>query len=276
MTRRLLTAAALVVGVASLATAQPALTIQFAPGLEALSVSGETGDARRNVSGSFDVEHQFAGERARVFYDLDAGTYTTPGDWRYFIHVAGGSYRVALGRAPHGLFLGGAATFRRNGDAWTAADYNALGAFANLELRPRQTIAVRTGYRFDVRRFADFAALDQEQHSGFGSLLVNLQTRTTLIGEVSFGAKRYAALPSATIYAASLVNPASRGTPASDGSPVGAPGMGGPGMGGPGMGGREPGGDANRDARHAEHERATVHGLRARGPVAGAAHRAGD
>jgi hypothetical protein len=244
MTCRLLLAAALVLGLASPGAAQPSVSAQLAPGLESLAASGGGADTQQNVSGSLDVEHRFASERARLFYDLEAGTYSTPGDWRYFLHTAGGSYRLDLGRAQrHRLFLGADTTFRRNGDAWTAADYNALGSFANLELRPRPTVTVRSGYRFDLRRFADFAALDQEQHSGFGSLLVNLQTRTTLIGEVSLGAKRYAAVPSATVYTASLVSSApAGGTPASGGTPGGSPTTGGPGSGGPGMGGPGMGG----------------------------------
>jgi hypothetical protein len=228
----------LVLALGSPAAAQPSLSIQVVPGVETLSAPGTSGDAQPSVNGSFEVQHQFASSRARVFYDLDVGTFTTPGDWLYFVHGTGGSYRVDLGSTErHRLFVGGDAVFRRNGESWTAANYNALGGFANLEVQQRPTMTIRTGYRFDLRRFAELSGLDQQEHSGFGSLLVNLATRTTLIGEVSVGTKRYAGMPSAIEYAATIEGVASGGAPEGAGSPGGGPATGAPGSGGPGQGG---------------------------------------
>jgi len=86
---------------------------------------------------------------------------------------------------------------RRNGESWGAADYNAVGGFANLELHPGR-VTVRTGYRLDARRFADAPGFDQLQHSAFGSALVNFETRTTVIGEVIAGSKQYAGVSART------------------------------------------------------------------------------
>jgi hypothetical protein len=41
--------------------------------------------------------------------------------------------------------------------------------------------------------------MNQAQHSGFGSVLVSLETRTTLIGEISVGSKHYEAVPPSTV-----------------------------------------------------------------------------
>jgi hypothetical protein len=93
------------------------------------------------------------------------------------------------------VFAGSSVVLRRNGDAWNAADYNAFGAFLNLELHPSITTAVRTGYRVDIRRFPTYEPLDQAEQTGFVSGLMNLQSRTTVIGEIAFGAKHYEGSP---------------------------------------------------------------------------------
>ncbi len=75
----------------------------------------------------------------------------------------------------------------RNGDAWAAAGYDAVGAKVNLAWSPRAGLTLRAGFRADARRFAEISALDQVEGSGFASVLVNLPSRTTLIGEVFLG-----------------------------------------------------------------------------------------
>jgi hypothetical protein len=134
-----------------------------------------------------------AAERLRVYYELDAGNYATPGDWHYFLHNAGATWKSTFGaKQRHAFYAGGLGIVRNNGTSWSAADYRALAGFANLELHPSARATVRIGYRLDARRFPDLAEMNQVQHDGFGSVLVNLPTRTTLIGEVHLGAKAYA------------------------------------------------------------------------------------
>lgn len=159
----------------------------------ALDSMGATagGDDRGITAGGLLLEQWVASERLRLYYDLDAGDYSTPGDWAYFLHQAGATWRADLGQGGTRLFIGGAGTWRDNGASWAAAGYKAFGAFANLETRPREGVMLRTGYRFDLRRFPDYAELDQAEHGVFGSLLVNLPSRTTLIGEVRLGGKAY-------------------------------------------------------------------------------------
>jgi hypothetical protein len=192
MAHRLAPLVVFVLTLAASASAQPSFSASFGQGLEALQPTAEAGETQNSLAGAGTVQYLFANERARVFYDLGISDYASPGDWRTMAHETGGRYRFDLGSGNrHRLFTGGSVVLRRNGDSWDAADYNAVGGFANLELRPTDTIVFRTGYRVDLRKFPTFAPLDQLEHSAFASALVNFQTRTTLIGEVAFGAKHY-------------------------------------------------------------------------------------
>jgi len=199
MTRRLAVLVLCALGIAAAGSAQPSFSVSFGQGLEALQPSGEGRESQGSLAGAGTVQYLFAGERARVFYDLGISTYASPGDWRTIAHEAGGRYRFDLGASQqHRLFTGGSVVLRRNGDAWDTADYNAVGGFVNLELHPSATSVVRTGYRIDLRRFPTFTPLDQLEQSAFASALVNLQTRTSLIGEVGVGTKHYEGAPAFT------------------------------------------------------------------------------
>jgi hypothetical protein len=183
----------LVLAAAPVVTAQPELLVTFGRSLEGLRQSGSDSRARQTTDASIVAEHHFADDRARIFYTLDAGTFSTEGDWKYFLHSAGLLHRVDLGSgSPHRLFVSAWGTLRNNGTAWAAADYRALGAMANVELKPAATTTIRFGYRLDARDFTDLPDLDQVEHEGFLSLLKSWQTRTTLVGEVYVGGKSYA------------------------------------------------------------------------------------
>lgn len=169
--------------------------------------------------GEFELDQQLLDTRLRLFYSLAAGTYTTPGDWRYLTNNAGAVGRVDVS-ANTRLFLAGSAWWRANGEAWESANYRGLSANANLEHQSKPGLTLRTGYYFDWRRFPDFEAMDQAEHRGFGSLLANLRSRTTLIGEATVGAKSYGG----GLVTTAVESPAA-GTPAGSGRGRG-PGMG--------------------------------------------------
>lgn len=171
--------------------AQFSIEASVVPALESLSPDGSARESRGTVDGGLDAEALFASERGRVSYTLDAGTYATPGDWSFLQHDAGLTWRLGDTASSH-AFLGVAATLRRNGDAWAAADYDAIGAKANFVFRPRRGLTLRAGVGADARRFGELPALDQVEGSGFASVLFNLPSRTTLIGEVFLGGKSYA------------------------------------------------------------------------------------
>ena len=175
--------------------AQPSATVSLGRSFNSFN-EASTAESRQSTAATIDAEHKAAQERLRLFYSLDAGTFTTPGDWTYYLHTAGGTWRFGKlaedGKpAPAAAFVGGSVAWRSNGTSWAAADYRAAALFANLERHPSATSTVRLGYRVDVRDFPDFSQLDQIEHDGFGSVLLNLPSKTTLIAEVHGGAKNY-------------------------------------------------------------------------------------
>jgi hypothetical protein len=174
------------------AFAQPAFDLTVGGSLAALDEAGFGRSTRGLAHAALDFEQRFDDAHGRVGYALAAATYATEGDWRSLLHTAELVYRIDLAAEERGrLFLGASGSLRDNGDAWGQADYRAFGLMANSAWRLGAHATLRAGYRFDLRRFPDLAALDQEQHDGFASLLVNLPSRTTLIGEAHVGVKAY-------------------------------------------------------------------------------------
>ena len=174
------------------AHAQPTVDARLAVALDALDPSAFESESRGTFQGSFAPSASFASQRGRVYYELDGGSFNAPGNWTFLAHALGASYRVDLAddEKAH-LFVGGSGSWRRNGEAWSETDYDALVAFANLELRPRSGVTLRTGYRLAERSFAQIPDLGQFEQDAFVSLNVNLQSRTTLIAESHFGFKAY-------------------------------------------------------------------------------------
>ena len=204
--------------------AQPSIAASIGPGISRIGTLGEA-DARQDYSVSAEIEQQALSTRLRAFYTLDAGDYTTDGDWRYLAHGAGATYRIDAGTDKrHHLYLGIDGVLRRNGTSWSAANFNGAGAFVNLEWHPATATTMRGGYRADLRRFPTLAAMNQLQHSVFASALVNLASRTTLIAEVSGGAKHYSAVSSATEVLTLPIDPADRSAWRGTGRRAGASG----------------------------------------------------
>lgn len=173
------------------AWAQPSFQVTIGRWFESTTASVSDPDETRTTSARLSAEHQLAGERLRLFYHLDAGDFSTLGAWSYVLHNAGAMYRVDFAQGRHKLFVGGNATMRSNGASWSEANYGAVEGLANAQFALRGSSTLRVGYRLDVRRFADLPELNQVEQVGFASLLANLPSRTTLIGEVQVGRKNY-------------------------------------------------------------------------------------
>jgi hypothetical protein len=183
----------LVAAASTHAAAQPGFTVTLGRAHNAFS-DGEATDSEQTTTAAVLAEQYSFDERLRLFYSLDSGSFTTPGDWTYLEHAAGTSWRFgAADESRPALFVGATGTWRTNGVSWTAADFRGFGAFANVEWRPRPTGVMRAGYSLDIRNFAEVDELDQVEHDIFSSFLANLPSRTTLIGEVHVGAKSYKA-----------------------------------------------------------------------------------
>ena len=191
--RTALPVAVALLSIATPAVAQLSVDVQLGGARDALAYADAESQGRLATAGALDAQYLFADGRARLFYTLDAATYSTPGDWGTLRHDGGVVHRTDLSDSGRlRLFLGANATWQGNGESWSIAGYRALGGMANLERRSSGGLTLRGGYRLDGRRFPDIPALDQLEHDAFLSALFNLQTRTTLIGEVHFGVKSYA------------------------------------------------------------------------------------
>jgi len=190
--RRSLAGVALVMGTAAAAEAQPSLNVTFGGTFDSFAPVASAVEGRRNLAGTVNLDHVFADTRGRVFYELDGGDYDSAGDWSYFQHSAGFTYRIGgADAANRKLFLNGSAVRRDNGQAWTTAAYSGFGAGVNGEMHPGAASTVRAGYRIDYRSFADYVALTQFEQRVFSSVLRSFQTRTTLVGEAQVGLKHY-------------------------------------------------------------------------------------
>lgn len=174
------------------AVAQTSVFATIGGTLDGLRAVAFPSDTTNNIATNAVVEHEFNDQHGRVYYDFDAGTYASPGDWSYFLHTAGFTYRFgSADTTDRKMYLNGSFALRRNGDAWAGADYSAVGAGLNAEFHPRETTTFRTGYRLDYRNFADYSALTQLEHRVFGSMLLNFETRTTIVAETQAGVKGY-------------------------------------------------------------------------------------
>jgi hypothetical protein len=145
-------------------------------------------DAQTNASGSLDLEHAFAEGRARIFYEGQFDRYGGADPWRTQLHNVG-----VVGALPTGSTAVeiGASVFRRaNAGPWSPAGFHgaSLVALAEREVGLATLTATYGAY---ARRFGDLAALDQDEHQAGLRALVNLPSRTTLIGAAAFGVKRY-------------------------------------------------------------------------------------
>ena len=182
---------AVLVATTCVATAQPKVDITVGQALDAWTASGNDSNDFRTVLAAA-IEQAFADARGRAWASSDLFTYASEATGHTVQLASGASWKLTLSEDRSAIYVGGSGLLRRNGDAWTAADVTAGSAFANIAWTPRATASARAGYSLDVRRFDDIASLDHVQHTAFVSGLVNLPSRTTLVGEITLGAKHYA------------------------------------------------------------------------------------
>ena len=181
-----------VLAIATSASAQPSVSSSVGGTFATYGEGTAASTRRQDVAAAAGFEHLFNDERGRVYYGLDGGTFDSPGDWSYYLNTAGFTYRFGSeDTGARRFYLNGAFVLRKNGDAWAAADYSALGGGLNGEFHPKANVTFRAGYRADYRSFSDMSALTQFEQRGFASILTNLESKTTLIAEVNVGAKFY-------------------------------------------------------------------------------------
>ena len=74
---------------------QPGFTVSLGRAFGSIAETGVLSDTRQTTVGGVEAEQMLAAERLRVYYELDAGNYATPGDWHYFLHNAGATWTTA-------------------------------------------------------------------------------------------------------------------------------------------------------------------------------------
>ncbi len=131
-------AVGLLLAAAMSAAAQTSVSTSVGGNFASFSEGASASTRRQDVAATAGLEHLFNDERGRVYYDFDGGTFDSPGDWSYYLNTAGFTYRFGGDdAAARKLYLNGSFVVRRNGDAWAAADYSALGGGLNGEFHPR-------------------------------------------------------------------------------------------------------------------------------------------
>jgi hypothetical protein len=170
--------------------AQTGISATIGDRVDRTAQQGASEDTGHAPAATATLDYTWDEERARAFYAIEAGTFSTPGDWFYQLHTAGADYGRPLGSDRRRFFAGASVSWRGNGASWSESGYTGLSAYTNLQAS-QGAATWRSGYRLTRRVFGDLPELDHFEHAGFGSVLLNLPTRTTIIGEVTLGAKRF-------------------------------------------------------------------------------------
>jgi hypothetical protein len=171
------------------AAAQPAGQVEFEVPLRWFAGEAGVTDQQQDLAATLGLEHLMAGERVRVFYDLDVNAFGTQESLRTWLHNGGAT--VTWGSPRRALDVGGAVFRRTNDGTWADAGFKGANVLTSLRLQPRSGLAIAASYALYARTFADQPALDQYEHVVSTRLLANFPTRTTLLGAVSLGGKRY-------------------------------------------------------------------------------------
>jgi hypothetical protein len=88
------------------------------------------------------------------------------------------------------MSTGAAAFWRSNSGGWADAGFRGVNLQSTIE-RTVSRVTFTAAYNLYLRTFPEAAALNQQEHDGYVRALVNLQSRTTLVGVASSGWKRY-------------------------------------------------------------------------------------
>ncbi len=171
------------------AQAQSSGTVTFEVPFQWTAQSEDAGDTRQDFGAAIDLEHLFASERGRLFYQMTMDSFGAPEGLRTWLHNAGAM--GTFGSETRAIDIGGSFFWRANQDAWSDAGFRGVNLLASARVKPAETVTIASSYALYLRSFAEQPALDQVEHFGSVRALANLQTRTTLVGVVSIGRKNY-------------------------------------------------------------------------------------
>jgi len=89
------------------------------------------------------------------------------------------------------LNLGGNFQIRENKSEYNIYDYSNWALHSHFQYEKRQNTVIQIGYRFRDRLYTNLAELSYREHFGFLRIKHFFPTKTTFIGEINVGAKKY-------------------------------------------------------------------------------------
>ena len=180
--------AVLLASAASPVLGQPtgAVTLEFP--LQSTTVLDAPTETASLVSGSGSFGQRFAEGQGRVFYDVSLDQYGTVAPFGTHLHNAGGVYTFELGEWR--VSPGAAGFWRVNSGAWTDTGFRGFNLQSTVE-RTLGSGTVTGAYNVFRRGFPAMAALSHLEHYGYVRSATSFQTRTTIVGSIGAGWKRY-------------------------------------------------------------------------------------
>lgn len=149
----------------------------------------ETTDGRTEIGANLSLDHLFASERGRLFYDMTVDSYGMDTALRTWLHNAGAT--MSFGSETRALDVGGSFFWRANEGDWSDAGFLGVNLLASYRLKPTAHLTITPSYALYIRQFGDQPALDQVEHFGAVRMIATFETRTTLAAAVSVGQKNY-------------------------------------------------------------------------------------
>ena len=193
---RLAAAFAVVSWTAVPALAQPTGAVTFAFPLQTTTDAAGAAETAGIVSGAGSIEHWFAQDRGRIFYYGSLDRFRTTEAFDTWLHNAGGVRTFDVGQ--NSINTGAALFWRHNSGGWADAGFRGFNVQSTFD-RTFSRGTLSAAYNLYHRNFTDAPELTQLEHLGHVRALTNLPTRTTLVGTVAAGRKRYDGAAVATL-----------------------------------------------------------------------------
>ncbi len=132
----------------------------------------------------------------RLNYSGDLNLFYHYSDRLSHAHEAGLELVLNLSKQLRCQF-GAAGQLRKFSPDFEIYDYQTLAAYAQLDVQNWQATPIQMGYRFRQRDYQNLSELSYQEHYGFFQIKHFFPTRTTFIGELNFGRKKYTNLQTA-------------------------------------------------------------------------------
>lgn len=186
--------------------AQPAGEVVFELPVQWTVPIDDVTTRQQRVGGSAAFDYLFASEHGRAFYEMTLETFGTPDTMRTWLHNAG--LTGTFGDETRSIEIGGSAFWRANEGTWADAGFRGVNVIASAQAKPASLLTISGSYALYMRTFPDQPALDQVEQFGSWRALLNLPSRTSLVGVLSIGRKAYdgqelVAVPTGTAVASS-------------------------------------------------------------------------